>query len=62
MKLTCETCNKQYEFEDDMDKFPLEMKCNWCPVCEDTATDVYFEWYVDINKQITDDPNQIGLF
>jgi hypothetical protein len=45
--LTCQTCQKVYELEktSEIPAHVFTMKCNWCPVCEDTADDYYEEWW-----------------
>jgi hypothetical protein len=47
IKLTCECCNTVH----DLNKTPelpahvFFMRCNFCPSCEDRATDYYEEWW-----------------
>lgn len=52
--MTCETCEQEYNVERLVDS-PVNaesMKCNWCPECQDNATDYYKESYYDNNNNL----------
>jgi len=60
----CENCglkhgvNRTVEIPDDV----TSLLCNWCPECEDDATDYYNEKYVYTPIVEPIDPNQLNLF
>ncbi len=47
IKLTCENCNEVWDLikTPELPEHVFFMRCNWCPKCEDTATDYYEEWW-----------------
>jgi hypothetical protein len=55
INLTCQTCNKVYDLPktEEIPAHVFQMKCNWCPVCEDQADDYYNEWW-DENENDTE--------
>lgn len=51
IKITCQTCYSTYE-SSLTSNAPINaeyMICNWCPECEDRATNYYEEYYFDEN-------------
>ncbi len=53
IQLTCEGCKKVYDLRktEELPAHVFFMRCNFCPECEDTATDYYNEWWdEDENK------------
>ena len=47
IKLICQTCKKEYiHFRDDIPDNIDRIESNWCPECEDTATDYYDEKWI----------------
>lgn len=63
ISIHCEGCNKKRnvdrtpEIPDDV----TSLKCNWCPECEHTATDYFYEWYCYDFIPEPENPNQIKL-
>lgn len=47
INITCDGCKKTWEVErtSEIPDNVVSMGCNWCPACEDKATDYYEEWY-----------------
>jgi len=61
--IECENCglkhgvNRTVEIPDDV----TSLSCNWCPECEDDATDYYTEKYIYTVIPEPIDPNQLSL-
>jgi hypothetical protein len=52
--MTCQGCQEVYIFpRQENDKPFRKKKCNWCPKCEDTATEYCTEWYTREPKKKT---------
>lgn len=69
IKINCDGCSMSHEVNRDTEapKDAISMGCNWCPNCEDKATEYYEEWYNgknddDDDDRFGDDPNQLMLF
>lgn len=62
IQMTCQSCNKVYNLTktEEIPKHVFFMKCNWCPVCEDTADDYYQEWWDEDDKD-TSKPKPIPV-
>lgn len=66
IKIYCD-CGKSFDVNRDKEspKNAISMGCNWCPVCEDTAEDYYYEWYNESDSGEQPEPtpdNQLMLF
>lgn len=63
IKMKCESCDNVYVLSktSELLKETKSMTCNWCPACEDNATEDYKEsqHYNEIFG--APDPNQIKL-
>ena len=48
IQIICRNCKESFEVDKDADapKNAIGMACNWCPSCEDDATEYYREWYL----------------
>lgn len=71
-KIQCNNCGEIYDTEffqepptDLHGNKATGLKCNWCPMCEDSADEYYHEWYVYEHIEYHEDlknPNQLNLF
>jgi hypothetical protein len=69
IKLICDYCGAIFRVENEH-KHPhsiKEIRCNWCPNCEDHANDVYEERLIyrkntQTNEYQSQDQNQLTLF
>ena len=61
IQLTCEGCQKVYDLEKtkELPDHVFFMRCNFCPCCEDKATDYYNEWW-DEDENDPDKPIPVG--
>lgn len=63
INVKCESCGKIHEVKrtKEIPKTCKWISCNWCPSCEDDATDYYTETFMDHDEFKEEDPNQIKL-
>jgi hypothetical protein len=58
-------CGEQFNVErtKEIPDDTIHIECNWCPICEDTAEEDYYERYISKQeeKEIPN-PNQTELF
>lgn len=61
MQIVCDCGNQQdagtvgYEVPKDA----VQMRCNFCPKCEDDAGDYYEEWFVDEKGEVINEDSSI---
>lgn len=61
INITCDLCYTTHEVERtrEIPENVISMGCNWCPKCEDKATDYYEEWYNYNDGDNNDSPEDI---
>ena len=61
IKIQCTNprCKTEHEVQrtSEMPKECVSMKCNWCPMCEDSAGDYYEEQYLDKDGNLLEQAN-----
>ncbi len=67
LKLHCEGCGLTYDLKKtkEIPEHIHSMKCNWCPMCEESAHDDYEEWWDEeenVHEVIINNPNQLNIF
>lgn len=64
INLTCETCKTVHVVSKtkEIPATATEMHCNWCPKCEDSATEDYNEWFTEAVEKPFIDPAQLSIF
>lgn len=45
--MTCQGCGHIYDLKktEEIPAHVFFMKCNWCPICEESAEDYWEEWW-----------------
>lgn len=64
IKIHCNGCGSDFETNrtEEIPEDATSLVCNWCPDCEDKATDYYKEEYIYLEIDEIKDPNQQSLF
>lgn len=64
IKIKCNGCQREHDTQrtNEIPEDVTSLVCNWCPACEDTATDYYMEEYRYLEVDEVKDPNQQSLF
>jgi hypothetical protein len=62
ISLTCEGCQRVHDLKKtkELPSHVFFMRCNFCPCCEDAATDYYHEWW-DEDENDPDKPQPIPV-
>jgi len=63
IKIFCEGCKSEFETNrtKEIPEDVTSLVCNWCPLCQDEATEDYKEEYRTLEIDEIKDPNQLKL-
>lgn len=63
IKIYCEGCKTEHDTErtSEIPEDVTSLVCNWCPICEDKATEEYMEGYRYLEVDEIKDENQLKL-